>query len=164
MESKQMRFEPSIDARLLADRLSEVPAGETVKYADLNLVINRNVQAAARGALMSARRLLERERRILFESIVGVGLKRLTNEEIPKLGEAARRRIFKFSKRAVRKVSAADYEALSPQGKNQYNSALVALGTVAHFSSRDGAKKIESAVKEAQKPIPLAKTLELFVK
>ena len=67
----------SVDATLLAKRLSICAQGDTVFYGDLSAIIHRDIRGAARYILYTARKSCMRESKIVFGTVHGVGLRRL---------------------------------------------------------------------------------------
>lgn len=77
----------SEDAIIIARRLRQVGVGETITYADLTALIERDVRGEARYCMTSAQRRVRREDGFLFAVVRTVGLRRLANnEKVPHSG------------------------------------------------------------------------------
>lgn len=155
--------EMSIDTRMLADAMRDLASGDTITYAALSALIGRDVCAVARHVLASARNVVMRDDGIVTESVMNVGIKRLTSAEVVgATGDAVRRRIRNASKRAVRKLSSVAYDTLTPELKTKHNTDMSVLGVIAHCAKDSSTKRITKAVESAHAALPLAKTLEHF--
>lgn len=119
------RFQVSPDALLLADRLRQVPVGEAIDYDALSDIIKRRVNKDARHVLRTARDIVLREDRIVFEAVRG-GIKRLTDAEIAAMGPYYIKLIRRRSVRAERKVECANIAAL-PLGQQAIAYASITL-------------------------------------
>lgn len=152
----------SVDTLQLTERLRAVPIGETIPYSDLTKVIGRDVTGPARGNLMSARRACQRDYSIVFGAVFRVGLKRLDNVGCLSVGEGTVRRIHKQAKRGADVLGCVDYGALDNDGRVKHNTVMAGLGALYAITKTSATKKLEKAVTEAQKALPLAATLEAF--
>lgn len=154
----------SQDSLILADRLRKLATGEKCSYAELTVLIRRNVQTDARGCLDTARRILQREEQIIFAPIRGEGLKRLSDGEITHIGTETLQRINRASKRGVHKLTCVkDFNVLTNEEKVRHNAALSILGVFYEVSKSKGVKRIEAAVSVIQKQLPLKDALQAFI-
>lgn len=162
-DSKKPRFELGVDTQALIRAMKAVPIGETITYAELEDVIKRPVMAGTTGygALASARRYLEREDFVVFETITKTGLKRL--DDIGKLrsGKAIIQGIGRRARKARTRLQAVDYDALPEQAQREHNAAASVLGALALMAKPSSAKKLEDTVTST---LPTAETLKLFAK
>ena len=141
--------ETSVDAQALAKVLEAAEPGDVVPYATLTATIRKNVQKEGYSTMDSARRLLLREKSMVFESVLNVGLKRLDGSGIVSLGPDANGRIRRTAGRAIKKMACIGeaYESLSKDEKSSYNSNISALGAVKLFTGAPSIKRIESQVR-----------------
>ena len=152
----------SVDAQLLAKRLEQVLVGEVIEYKDLNSVIKGNTQNGSRGALNAARKTIQREKQIVFEPVLGKGLKRLTDSEIVGTGTAALAKIRRSSKRAVRKLACAEYDKLKPEEQTRFNAVGAMLGALHQASKERNLKVIEGECAVAKAQLSFNATFDLF--
>ncbi len=158
-EGKKSIPEMAIDTRLLLQRLLKAAIGEVIPYEELNTEIDRDVQREANPCLQSAMRAALRQE-MVFSTIRGVGVKRLTDRELAGIGEATRQHITRSARAAVRKMSLVqDFKALTNEEKVRHNTGLAMLGAVAHIASPKQAKVLEGKVTTAREVLPLQKTL-----
>ena len=80
-------FETSTDSKTLAAVLAAATVGQIISYDELSKAIGRTVTASK---LSTARYIVQREQRIVFGAVAGVGLKRLSDAEIVALSDSAR--------------------------------------------------------------------------
>lgn len=156
-------FELSVDTQVLVKRLRDVKPGETIEYQEMSGVIGRDVQTKGRGNLDSARRILQRDEKIVFCSVRAIGVKRLENSDIAKLGAGALQHIGRTSRNASRKILCADYDKLANGDRTQMNAQLSILGALSQATKGKTLKAIEDKVSEVNDRLPLAKTIELFM-
>jgi hypothetical protein len=155
--------ETSADARFLYQEIIKVSIGDAITYKALSGLIGRDVQDEARGALMTARRIAERDKNIVFGVIRDVGLKRLNDAEIVSTGEDARGRIRRIARRSVARVLRVNnYAELSQEDKVRHNAYASLFGAIEQMASPKSIAKLEQYAKDAQAELPIKRTLELF--
>lgn len=155
--------EISADGQRLAQRLAHSQPGDIIPYQELSLIIHRNVQREGRSAMDCARKYALRDEQALFECIRGVGLKRLTDEEIVKVGPSHIKRIHSASRRGILKLSSIrDFTKLNERDQIRHNTAMSLLGVFFEVSRVKSIRRIEAAVAVVQKKLPLEDTLRAF--
>ena len=155
--------ELSIDSRLLYERLKAAKVGETVTYEDLTGIIGRDVQKEAYGNLTTALKLVQREDGLVFGTVIGVGRKRLNDEEIVGTAGDTIARVKSISKKGIRKItSVKNFDALPNDAKIQHNAALSILGVFQEISKPSKVRAVENKVKQSQNKLSLATTLDAF--
>lgn len=149
----------NLDVQLLADFLRDKSG--LVSYPEISAVLGRDVQGAAWHVLAGARKSLERDG-IVFGTVRGAGINRLTDDEIVGTGRDALSRIRRSSRRAINRLACADYGKLSNDGKVKHNTYASMLGALNQATKEPQIRKVEAAVTTAQAKLPLAKTLDAF--
>ena len=163
LETKKSIPEMAIDTRLLLQRLLKAKIGEVITYKELNEVISRDVQQEANGCLQSAMKAALRHE-MVFSTMRGIGIKRLTDRELAGIGEATRNHITRSARIAMRKMGLVrDFKALTNEEKIRHNTGLAMLGAVAHISSPKQAKALEGKINATMSVLPVQKTLEAFM-
>ncbi len=153
----------SIDARLLYERIAALNVGDSISYKELSALIDRNVQEDGHGVLRTARRMAEREDRIVFDVVIGEGLRRLNDSEIVDTGDRAVSRIRRGARRAANTISAvSDFNTLPNEKKVKHNTMLSILGTIAAFVRPKTVLRIESAVSGNSGKLSVGDTLKAF--
>ena len=156
--------EISVDSHAVYVRITQLKPGEIVLYSELSSLIGRDFQLYGRGNLETAERIALRDDKMVFASVRNVGVKRLENEEIPfVVGGGTITKIRRAARRCGKKIIAADYDALSNDGKIRHNTGLSVLGAFVQMTRPKAIAKIDSAVElEALNRLTFAKTLEQF--
>jgi len=154
--------EISIESQLLHERLSVMNEGDEITYDDLSKIAGRNVQTTGYSALLTARRRCENINHIVFGTIPGKGLRRLTNDEIPQTAQSHIEHIRRTAKKAAKKLACVNYQSLTDKSKLMHNINLSLLGVLSEVSKPSGSKIIESSIKQDQQAIPVGKVLDLF--
>lgn len=162
MEGKRIA-DLSPDASLLKQRLETVKVGEVISYTDLSAVISSDVRQR-RSALMRARLILMREKDFVFVAVKNVGIKRLSADEIARLGEGFARRIRKVALRGIKTLACvgAEFASLTEAAQVSHNSGMTLLSFLRGATTAQRYAKIEERVRESQKVLPTSKLLELF--
>lgn len=154
----------SIDTKMLSDRLALLPVGETLPYEDLSSVIGRDVRTEARSNLTSAMHRLLSEG-VVFAAVRGIGIKRLTDEEIVGIGPETVAKVRRAARRAGTKLSAVqDFAALPATAQTQHNMSMSVLGVLLHLTKPKTIRQLEARIGEAQAALPLQRTLEALGK
>lgn len=149
--------ENSADVSRLRDRLSELAIGETVTFAQLEEVTGRDFKTKRRYLLVRAMDQLNAETGAVFESVFGVGYKRVPIEQAPNTGGRARRRIRKIAGRTMKRLANAaaranDVPLPTMLKLMQEQSVLGAIQSL----SRDGTVEKAAADATATSPAPVA--------
>jgi hypothetical protein len=157
------RFQVSKETADLIKHLRTVEIGNTATYADLSTIAYGDVQKRCRANLDSARRILQHEEQMLFGTITGVGLKRLSDLEVSQEGKAGIKKVRRVIKRTVKRLACvSDFDNLPNEAKVDHNSSLSILGAIDLFSKKDSINKISNQVKTANDRLAIGQTLELF--
>jgi hypothetical protein len=138
---------------LLIARLRDVPLGQEIGYADLSRVIGRDVRTAARPRLTSAREIALRDHGVCFFAIRGVGLRRITVQELPQVGAHARGRAKSAVRGGLKTISAVMgvSNGVEPETMRKVASERAALGLLAEVAS-DSAQAAFDTDKAAMPP------------
>jgi hypothetical protein len=153
-------MEMSAETKLLAEMLRGVAEGEVCTYADMSAMIERDVRAGARGALNSARRILLRDDRIVFDVVIGTGVKRMTPAEIANSEKGVNRiRGATIKELKVQAVAAAG--ELCNEDRTKLNTRLSVLGAIHHCTdSRKIAKLQKHISSSGAGELAIGQTLE----
>lgn len=156
--------EASIDTRLVFDRLKNAKPGEVIPYKELAEILGTDPRnGKGYSSVASARRMALNQLKYAFEAVSGEGIKRLTDHEASRTGEQTLKAIRRRARLGAKKLTCVEkFESLSNDDKIAHNAALSMLGAITQATSAKTQERIESAVKEATKELPVAKTLALF--
>jgi hypothetical protein len=157
---KKSISELSYESKLVAERLRELAPDEFVSYADLSQLIGRDVQHH-RTHICTAMKICLHEN-IVIKAVRNEGLKRLTDVSVIHVSEKFAGHVRRGARRVRREIISVDYDRL-PRGEQiMHNARLSQIGALSFFSTEHNLKKIEKKVEEAQKQLPIGKTLDIF--
>lgn len=124
----------SAEAELLTKHLQGITAGQVTTYAELSAIAKIDVQVY-RSQLDTARRRLLKEG-VAFDAVMGVGLRRLNNDEIPDVAASAIKKSQRVAKKGMRTLACSDYSALPPDLKIRHTVTATVLGLMAKSGER----------------------------
>ena len=152
-------FTASTQTLALIERLRLASVGEVVTYGALTEAIGEDVRRV-RHALYSAAKTMQSEG-IIFGTVHNVGVKRLTAEELPAIGDAALLHIRRTSKSARKKMGAVARMNDAPNDvRVKINTAASLLGAIEHFTTGKVAKRAAEIVTVSNGIAPPMKLVE----
>jgi hypothetical protein len=157
-----MIFEKSDDTKILTEHLSGAQVGEIVPYAELSRVVGKSL-SGFRSALASARRQVLKEKGFVFGTEKGVGIRRLSNEEIIAASTSDRHAIRRKARRSLQKLGTVEYAALDATKQ----IALTAVAAVFHATAemnRDSSMKLIQAAAGSSQQLPIRETLQALAR
>ena len=146
--NKQPDFRLSSDSAALVKVLERIPVGGTISYGDLSSAIGRDV-TLFRGALETARLVVQRESCMVFDVVRGEGLRRLADDEIVDLSDKARDHARRHARNTAKKLVCVDYDSLSKPKQTKHNAALSMFGALAELTTSGSQKRLEAKVEAA---------------
>lgn len=149
----------SLEAQLIRKRLESCEIGDVVTHAEIKEITKREI-IDCRGAFYTASRQLFNERGWLFESVRGVGYKRLNGAEKLDSAEAKRKHISRTAKKGMKIMASVDSSQLDPQERTRHYALSSGLGAIALATSKKSLRLLEERALEA--PLPPKETLKLF--
>lgn len=151
-------FELSADSKTLASVLLEAKKDDTITYERLSKAIGRDVRGDGAGSLQTARRIAQREQRMVFDSVRGVGLKRLQDADIVDLSDKARDHMRRTARRTAKKLVCVDFDDLTNEKKVKHNAALSMMGALAELTTEKSLLKLQANVEHSRTDqLPAAK-------
>ena len=150
-------FEASADAKTIASLLRIAPVGGVVSYDDMTCSIERSVLTDAKGVLNTARYIVQREDKMIFDAVRGVGLKRLADEDIVDLSDKARDHVRRTSKKLAKKLTCVNYDSMSKDKQTKHNTALSMFGVFCELATDKSTNRLQSFVLTAGIELPVAK-------
>lgn len=158
----QTRYQPSWQARAIAEVIRQTPVDEVITYTAMKEAAGGADVTKKRYLIETARRLLEREG-IAIDCVTRVGYKRLTELAIVEGCEGRRKRTSRLSQRNLNFVRCANLATLEPTAQNQalaYAALFVAVGVM---SSRKTLNFVQQyGTLPEPKPITAAQVKGLF--
>ncbi len=152
----QPDFKASIDATQIAKALSAIQVGGDITHEAIAAMCGRSFDRL-RGAMATALGIVQREQRMVFASVRGVGYQRLNDAQIVDTFDQSSRRIRRIAARAAKKIVCVDYEKLPNDAKVKHNTALSIIGAMSEMASVGSAKRIERRIAECGTSLTAAK-------
>jgi hypothetical protein len=158
---KKPMFRRSYETNQLVDVLNKLKPGDSITYKQLTDAAGEEINGAT-PALASARRIVLNELGYVIEPIWGVGMKRLTDEEIVQSASGGTKRISRRARHEADKLSKSDFTTLDDESRKKYAVHASVFGAIAAISSGKGLRTIEQNVVGETRELPLKETLALF--
>ena len=133
-----------IETQLLVNILSHVPIGETITYDEVGRRAGFSVtEQPGRSRLAQARRMLMRDRQIVFGTLIRIGLKCLPDVETVAHGARSLASVRSAARRSRRiTLSVRDFEALPPVERSRQQAVLAVASAVEAIASRHSADQL----------------------
>ena len=156
--------EISFETRLLYQHIAGLKTGETFTYEQMEKLIDRNPRPGGKGYsnLYAARRMAENNDRIVTGAVQNIGIKRLDDSQIANTGKSAIGHISRACYRAAKRLTCANFDALSNDDRISHNASLSMLGAIRQASNAAAVKRIEKAVREQNDQLTVGRVLDLF--
>lgn len=133
------------ETELLTKHLQTATIGQVITYAEMKEVCKEDVQARNTILSTARRTLLKPPFRMVFATISGVGIKRLSDEEIPDVGIAAVKRSRNIAKKGVKSLQCADVSKMTPETKIRH----ITTGTILSLFQGAGSRKVKSLAEQS---------------
>lgn len=151
-------FSRSTQTLALIEALRAASIGAVITYGQLSQAIGEDVQNGARHFLYSAMKALQGDG-VAFGTVRNMGVKRLTAEEIPAIGDAALLHIRRSSRRARKRMGVVNTMNDAPNAvRIEINAKASLLGAIEHFSTSKAVEKVKETATHG--PVPPMKLLE----
>lgn len=164
MTSKGIR-QTAFETRQLIDRLSKLAVGEQISYREIMVACELASIQACRGYLNTARNSLRRDG-ILFEVIRGIGLRRMSDEEIATNCPAWRRRRIRAQGRGMAKDISAikEFDALSDEGKISVYVAQTQSALIDKATGRKMNTRLSDAARAKKEELLVGESLQIMMR
>ena len=150
------------ETELLIKFLSTAEIGQVFTYQELNEACKDDVQSRNTILATARRTILKTPYRMVFGTIAGIGIKRLSDEEIPDQGEHAARRSYRAARNGIKKMDCADMAKMTPETKVRHITIKTVLGLFSGVGSRKTRNLAEQSVRVSNGEIKVGKIGMLF--
>jgi hypothetical protein len=133
------------ETELLIKALSTSEIGQVYTYADMNEICKTDVQIRNTILQTTKRELMKPPYRMVFGTIIGVGIKRLSDEEIPDEGSSAIKRSKNIARKGYKKLGCADISKMSPETKVKH----VTTSTILSLFQGAGSRKVRALAEQS---------------
>lgn len=152
------------ETELLINHLKTAEIGQVFTYAELNAIAKDDVQQRNTILQTARRALMKPPHAMVFGTISGVGIKRLSDEEIPDEGASAAKRSHNVAKRGMRKMNCADIAKMTPETKIKHITTRTILGLLSGSASRKTRNIAEQSARTCNGEMKIGKIESLFSK
>lgn len=151
----------SVETNTIAGIFRRLGVGEEVADNELMRATQLRDPLVAYRRAISAAKIVERENGIAMFKVVGVGWKRGGNTDILDQSEAIRTSTRRRSKRQLRRFQAAiDAKSLNAEQRTRFEMEATIHAIVAHTTGSGAVKRIETAVAQQQKQLPVMDAID----
>jgi hypothetical protein len=124
------------ETELLIKHLQAAEIGQVITYGEMKNVCKEDVQVRNTILATARKALLKPPFRMVFGTIVGVGIRRLSDEEIPDVGVAAVKRSRNIARKGHHSLQCADLAKMTPETKIRHVTTATILGLFQGAGSR----------------------------
>lgn len=156
MNDETPLFRQSSDSAALIRFLSDIPVGGMATYDQLSAEIGRDIHLFWH-VLETARNRLVIDKRIVFDVVLMIGLRRLSDDEIVDLSDRARDKSRRHARRVARKLVCVNYDQLSREKQTKHNAALSLFAAMTELVSSGSQKRLEAKVEQQGTQLPAAR-------
>jgi len=152
----------SAETELLIRFLSEAEVGKVITYTEMRDKCKADVQANPHHLVTARRTLLKK--RIAFGTIIGIGIKRLDDGEMPDEAKDKQDRARRAAKKGLQIINCADLSKLDQETKFKAITTRTVLGFMAGAGSRKTINLTEQSVRANNGEMKVGKIEDLFKK
>jgi hypothetical protein len=152
----------SAETELLIKFLSSATEGQVITYQEMTEACKSDVQSNPTHLTTARRNLLKQ--RVVFGTIIGIGIKRLSDEEMPDESGEKLKRARRAAKKGLAIVGCADIGKLTPETKIRAITTRTVLGFMAGAGSRKTLNLAEQAARTCNGEMKIGNIADLFSK
>lgn len=156
------KFTLAPTTRNMAEVMRSVPVGATATYADLAASLGVRPDREAKSIIRRARLLLFERERIVFETILGVGLKRAVDGDLPRLAGLHVGRAMNDVDRGLQTIAITDVSKLAADERRDYYTHSAVLGVLAITGARKTVERIAEKAQDMTKPFSADGALKII--
>jgi len=152
------------ETELLIKHLSSATIGQVFTYQEMSEAAKDDVQLRNTILQTARRQLMKPPHRMVFGTIAGVGIKRLSDEEIPDEGASAVKRARNISRKGMKKLGCADIGKMTPETKIKHITTKTVLGLFNGSGSRKVRALAEQSARTSNGELKIGDVSKLFEK
>jgi hypothetical protein len=133
------------ETELLIKHLSAAEIGQVFTYAEMNDVCKDDVQIRNTILQTARRHMMKPPYRMVFGTIAGIGIKRLSDEEIPDEGASAIKRSRNIARKGHKKMTCADIGKMTPETKVKH----ITTSTILSLFQGAGSRKVKALAEQS---------------
>lgn len=152
------------ETELLIRFLSSAEIGQVFTYAEMSAAAKDDVQSRNTILQTARRQLMKTPHRMVFGTIAGVGIKRLSDEEIPDEGASAVKRSRNIARKGIKKLGCANISNMTPETKVKHITTSTVLGLFSSSGSRKVRALAEQSARTSDGTLKIGDVSKLFAK
>ncbi|XWN29950.1 MAG: hypothetical protein ROR55_21010 [Devosia sp.] len=153
--------ENAADVEAIANKLREASIGGLVSYTAISAAIGRDIRSH-RHLLDHARKKVESETGSLFETLRGIGIRRLRSEETHTVGLGVIRKVRRAARRGVERLSKVRVNDLDRETANKIIAHRSQLGAISLVADGRKSATVAHEAERTGSTIPAGRVLQLF--
>jgi len=163
-DGKRKRFGRSFEVLELIKNLSILKQGESIKYSTLTEIIMGDCSPGGvkYPYLLSARRILTNENKMLFRAVPNEGLERLDDPGIVNRSDKKLAAATRAAEKEMRILTFVDFEKLSPEHQLTHNTNMSVFNVLKTVGATDKVKKIRNEIGNLGNRLEIAETIKAF--
>jgi hypothetical protein len=158
---KKPDFHPSVESQTIARHLSTLEVGQLVTYDELCRLVHAADIEEIRMKIQTARGIVQREKNVIFGTVTGIGLKRLSDQEIIHEAEKGMVRIARATRRTAGKLACSNIDSLAPEKRSEALRLQAQLGALELAGSTKAARHIDQQLLQGRR-LEIGNVVELF--
>jgi hypothetical protein len=152
------------ETELLIQFLQTAEIGQVITYQEMKKHCKEDVQHRNTILATARRTLLKPPHRMVFGTIPGVGIRRLSDEEIPDVGIAAARRSRNVARKGIKSLQCADVGKMTPETKIRHITTNTILGLFVGAGARKVKALAEQSARVENGQMKIGDIASLFAK
>lgn len=161
---KRKRFGRTFEVIELIKRLSSLERGEIIKYSDLTELIMGECSPGGEkySYLLSARRILTNEYKMVFKAVPNEGLERLDDPGIVIRSDKKLAAATRAAEKEMFILTFVDYEKLSSEHQLTHNTNMSVFNVLKTVGATDKVKKIRNEIGNMGNRLEISETIKAF--
>lgn len=163
-EDRKRTFSRSFEVSELIKALSTLKQGDVIKYDDLTELIMGD--CSPRGDkyayLLSARRIMTNEHKMVFKAVPNEGLERLKDDGIVDRSEKKLAAATRTAEKEMRILTFVDFDKLTPDHKLTHNTNMSVFNVLKTVGATDKVKQIRKEIGNIGNRLEISETIKAF--
>jgi len=161
---KRKRFGRSFEVVELLKKISMLKQGDIIKYSDLTELIMGDCAPGGEkySYLLSARRILTNEYKMVFRAVPHVGLQRLDDKGIVERSDKKLAATTRAAEKEMRILTFVDFEQLTPELQLTHNTNMSVYNVLKTVGATDKVKKIRNEIENMGNRLEISETIKAF--
>lgn len=161
---KRPRFGRSFEVLELIKMLSSLKQGDTIKYSDLTELIMGDCSPGGLKYtyLLSARRILTTDYKMVFRAVPNEGLERLDDPGIVNRSDKKLAAATRAADKEMRILTFVEFEKLTPDLQLTHNTNMSVFNVLKTVGATDKVKKIRNEISNMGNRLEISETIKAF--